>query len=546
MKFRGCIVFCLFLIYAYSQENKGELSGNFNLESQYYLEDTAIGAASVDDKLRTNAYMNINYRHNNFLFGFRYEAYLNTLVGIDKRYDGQGIPYKYVSYNKNLFSITVGSFYEQFGYGLTLRAYEEKLLGYDNAFEGVKINYKIINGINVKGLIAKQRNFFSIGDGIVRASDVEININELKEKWLQKPTNLTIGASFVSKYQQDKDPLYKLPENVACYGGRIQISSPKINVYSEYAYKINDPSADNNYIYKNGEAIVFYSSYTTNNWSIILNAKRTDNMSFRSDRNAKLLQQYINYIPSFVKSYTYFTLSEYPYSSVVLGEAGGGIEFLYSFPKETFLGGKYGTNISLQYNRYNDIKRNLPSDTNLVGIKGTYGYSSSLFSISDSTLFENIVLEINKKHNKNFKSNFIYQYTTYNFDALTGIVGHGYVYSHIFVYELIQKLNEVFSLKYNLEYLYTRQDAGNWLYVGSELSVSPKWFFAVNCAVNHNNPTISDKIKIYYLFSITHVKDATRICLNYGKQPSGILCIGGICRYLPAIYGFGISLSTTF
>ncbi|UPT67688.1 MAG: DUF6029 family protein [Sphingobacteriales bacterium JAD_PAG50586_3] len=100
--------------------------------------------------------------------------------------------------------------------------------------------------------MAKQRTFFDKGPGIVRAGDAEVNFNELIKKWEDKKFRLTLGGSAVSIYQQDEDPIYILPENQAAFGGRMNIGYGKFNLYSEYSYKMNAPSATNGFIYRPG------------------------------------------------------------------------------------------------------------------------------------------------------------------------------------------------------------------------------------------------------------------------------------------------------
>ena len=110
----------------------------------------------------------------------------------------------------------------------------------------------------MKGLVGKQRSFFTTGPGIVRGFDGEVNINELFDSILglgAKKMRVILGGSFVSKNQTDENPDLVLPQNVGCYGGRINIIRGGFNFFTEYAYKINDPSKDNNHSYKTGEAI---------------------------------------------------------------------------------------------------------------------------------------------------------------------------------------------------------------------------------------------------------------------------------------------------
>jgi len=165
-----------------SQEKKldlGELRGNFQLDAQYYNRDSLIGAPPVPEKMRAAGFANLLYRRGKFSSGIRYEAYQYPLLGFDQRYRGQGIPYRYVTYTDENFEITAGNFYEQFGSGMILRTYEERGLGYDNVFDGFRVKIQPYQGIYLKGLIGKQRLFFSLGDGIVRGADAEISLNEL-------------------------------------------------------------------------------------------------------------------------------------------------------------------------------------------------------------------------------------------------------------------------------------------------------------------------------------------------------------------------------
>ncbi|MCK5823762.1 MAG: hypothetical protein KAG95_07145, partial [Bacteroidales bacterium] len=227
----------------------GEIHGNFYVKSQVYNSDSAIGAKEVDEKARMNAFGNINYTNGDFSAGMRYEAYYNALLGYDENYKGSGITYKYASYKKDNLEITLGNFYEQFGMGFIFRTFEDQALGYDNAMEGVRVKFKPHKSITIKAIYGKQRSFFDLGEGIVRGIDGELFVNDVINSFKEKKTQITIGGGFVSKYQADEDPIYILPENIGAFAGRINVSRGKINFYSEYAYKINDPSKDNSYIF---------------------------------------------------------------------------------------------------------------------------------------------------------------------------------------------------------------------------------------------------------------------------------------------------------
>src|SRR6476620_11455700 len=172
--------------------------GNFQVDAQYYQPDSLIGAPPVPEKFLSNVFGNVNYTKGFFSAGLRYEAYNNVRLGFDPRYQGQGIVNRFIRYQTDLLDITVGNFYEQFGNGLMLRTYYEPGLLYDNSIDGARVISNPIKGITLKGVIGKQRYYFSVGPGIVRGFDGEISLNELLEKQLgEKKKRLFLGGSFL-------------------------------------------------------------------------------------------------------------------------------------------------------------------------------------------------------------------------------------------------------------------------------------------------------------------------------------------------------------
>jgi hypothetical protein len=111
--------------------------------------------------------------------------------------------------------------------------------------------------------------------------------------------------------------------------------------------------------------------------------------------------------------------------------------------------------------------------------------------------------------------------------------------------ELTYRINDKHAIRGELHGLFTKEDMGSWAYGLLEYSISPKWFFSVADQYNYGNS--NDDLKIhYYNFSIAYVIGTTRIAANFGKTKEGILCIGGVCRAVPASYGMGINIATKF
>lgn len=542
------IVFIIFIVlsgFAFSQTNEGQVHGNFQADVQYYNTDTMIGASAVPEKLLMNSYANINYTKGKFSAGARLESYLNTLQGFDARNNGLGIPYRYATFNSDELDVAVGNFYEQYGSGLLLRAYEDKGLGYDNAIDGIQVKYAPLKGIYLKGLIGKQRYYFDHGPGIVRGVDGEVNINELISFLAEKKTIVILGGSFVSKYQKDDDPIYILPENVAAGGGRLNVICGKFNVSGEYDYKINDPSSDNKYIYKPGEAILVNASFSQKGLGIYISAKRVDNMSFRSDRNANLNNLSINYIPAMTKNHVYSLAAMYPYASQPTGEVGGQAEVIYKIKKETKAGGKYGTTISVNFSRVNALKKYAPPDTSAIGVKGTLGYASNWYEADDDIYYQDFNFEINRKISKKFTVVLTYLNLIYNYDVIRGMAGHGKVFANVGIADVTFKIKPEHALRLEIQSLTTPHDNRDWAMGLLEYSIAPHWFFSVCDQYNYANKE-KDKRVHYYSAAIGYTKNSHRIQLGYGRQREGVMCVGGVCRNVPAANGFTLAISSSF
>jgi len=525
--------------FAQTNNNWGEIHGNFQVDAQYYNPDSAIGAPPVPEKMLMNAFANIIYTKGNFTAGVRYESYLNALQGFDPRYKNSGIPYRFASYKVNNIEITVGSFYEQFGNGLIFRSYEERALGYDNAMDGIRLRIEPFHGIYLKGLIGKQRYFFDEGQGIVRGIDGEFQFNEIFTMLKDMKTKISLGGSFVSKYQPDQDPIYRLPENVGASSGRLNLIRGGFTLGGEYAYKINDPSSTNGYIYKPGEALFLTTGYSQKGIGISLSAKRIDNMSFRSDRTATGNSLLINYLPALSMQHTYSLAAFYPYATQPNGEMGLQGEFVYKIKKDSKIGGPYGTDILINYSAINGI------DTlNLNDSLTRKGYTSDFFKIGKTVYFKDFVVQVTRKFSTKIKATAFYANQVYN----KGIVqspGYPIIYSNIGVLDITYKAGTSSALRMELEHLSTKQDQGNWASVLLEYTISSNCFVAVLDQYNYGNV---DNTKRFHYFNGTvgFIKDATRITLSYGKQRAGIYCVGGICRTVPASNGLTLSITSSF
>lgn len=545
------VYFCFFVsnLSAQIKDELGSIHGNFQVDAQYYQPDSLIGAPPVPEKMLSNAFGQLYYSKGKFSTGLRYEAYNNVMQGFDKRYKGQGITNRFARYSTKLLDITVGNFYEQFGSGLILRAYEERGLLYDNSIDGIRIISNPYKGITLKGLTGKQRSFFSLGTGIVRGADGEINLNELLDSALaNKKTKVIIGGSFVSKYQADQDPTLVLPENVGASSGRLNIIRGGFNFFGEYTHKINDPYATNGTAkfensYRPGEALFISTSYATDGFSILLQGKRIDNMNFRSDRDATLQNLMINFLPATTKQHTYLMPAYNPYATQPNGEVGFMGEIQYKVKKNTWLGGKYGMDITVNLSTSNGLKQRELNDT--AGAR--YLVSSEWGDVGDPYYHDGFI-EITKKFTKKWKANILYSNQFYNKNIVqfgSKSAGFENIKSNIAVIDVTYKYKTSSAIRMELQGLFTKQDKGDWAVAMIEWTPNSHVFLAVLDQYNYGNPN-SDLQLHYFLVSAGYNKDAHRIALSYGKQRAGIFCVGGVCRNVPASNGLALSITTSF
>ena len=549
---------------AQTETDLGNIHGNFQIDAANYQKDTIIKADPGSEVFRYNAFGNINYTKGGFSAGARFESYNPPLIGYLPGYRGSGVPYRFARYKHKDIDITVGNFYEQFGSGISLRAYENRGLLYDNALDGMRVIFTPKNGITLKGLVGKQRTYFSLSPGVVRGIDGEVNFMELFDSVLGKSkTKIIIGGSFVSKYQVDQDPTLVLPENVGTSAGRLAIIRGGFNFNAEYAYKINDPSYQNKFSYKPGQAIIASTSYGVNGFSILFAGKMLDNMSFRSDRNATNTIDMINYQPDFSKFHTYSLMAYYPYATQPNGEVGGSGEIQYKIKKGTALGGKYGVDIVINASSYFGL-----DTTGIAPIKDTLNnlkYSTNYGKLGKA-YYRDVNIEITKKFSKKLKMTLMYANQFLNQSIVQFNTPdkeeHPDVISHIGVLDITWRYKTGKAIRFESQGFFGKYDykeqskntlgetnitnnTGSWVSELIEWTPSTHWSITLADQYNYNNPVIAKRVH-YYFAMIGYVNGPTRISISYGRQRQGIFCAGGVCRFVPASSGLSISISSSF
>lgn len=530
------------IIYLHVNGQKfGNISGNAELSIQTFQEDSTINAEARNSY--TKSYINLIYNYKNIIVGSRFEFYNNAIPGLTD-YEGAGLANKFIQYKNQFIDITLGNFYDEFGNGLILRTYYDSNLGIDNSINGFRLKTVPSIGVYLTAIIGRQRSYWELSNTIIKALNTDILLNDiLLKNW---SSTINLGASFVTKKEEDDNPLYILPENIGAFNGRLNLTKGKINLNFDYAHKINDPSADNNYIYKTGNAIIITSNYSVKGLGLSLGLKRLENMSFRSERNAILQDLNINFITPFTKQQSYSLATIYPYTSQPNGEIGTQFDLYYTIPKKTKLGGKYGTSININFSNVYDIDRRMINGASTINESGTLGYNSNYFKKGEK-LFQELNIEIVKKFNKKLKFIGSYIYLENNdkvikSQPLLNNQNHEYIYAKIAIIEFLYKIKPKNSTRIELQHLSTKQHFGNWIMGLLEYKLAPNWFWSVQDLYNYGHPNQPH----YYSISSGYTKGANRLSITYGKQRAGLFCVGGVCREVPASNGFSINLTSSF
>ena len=547
------LIFFIVNINGQDLKSPGVISGNIQTIGQYYQEDSIINAALPEHLYGFNGFANINYQKGDFRAGIRYESYLNTLEGYPTSFSGTGIGYRYLSWKSDNVGITIGNFYDQFGSGMIFRAYEERQLGIDNSLDGIRLTFQPVNGLFLKGMVGKQRHVFMDGlvngNGIIRAFDSELNLNELLDSSNSWKFKATIGGSFVSKFNTDNSTsFFDLPKNVGASSIRLNLRYNKIRFSGEYVHKINDPYPDNqdsrfNYIYKNGEGVLLNLGYSTKGFAVDFSAKHMDNMLWRSTNvNVGPTDLLIGYLPALTKQHTYnLAATLYPYATNFYGEIAYQLDVLYKIPKKSFLGGKYGTSIALNFATAHVPERNFIEDMESTRTS----YTSSVFSRSDSILFQDFNVEIKRKINKKLNISLNYFNFIFNDDAVKVANYYKMIYAQIAVMDLTYKINRHHSLRFETQAMWTNEDKGDWLFGQIEYTFSPHWYIAILDQYNSGNEDLKKRVH-YGLISAGYINGSHRFSFQYGKQRAGVFCVGGVCRAVPASNGLTFSFTSSF
>jgi hypothetical protein len=538
-----------------SQNNQGYLYGGYESNSQWLLDDTELrltdtdpGFLAPEDAFRANNYLQLNYNIGDFTAGVQYESYLpSALLGYSPTFDNQnGIAFYYLNVKLQALDITAGYFYEQFGSGLILRSWEDRQLGINSAIQGARVKFAVNDYLSLTALGGQQRNGFELTEGIINGYDLTYDLGQ-QLNFTQG--DLRFGASYVSRYQQ-RGTNDQIPSNGGAVSGRFDWRYKGLYGNVEAIRKEPDVIANEGQLVSNrlydGTALQANIGFSKKGLGASATFRRLENFNFYADRLAEgnqFNQQLISYTPALTKQQDYLLTNIYVYNAQPrlitdpldqrAGEVGFQSDLYLSFPKESALG-KLRTKVAANFSYWGGLEATFYEDQS---------YDVEFIGSGDR-YFRDFNAEIKNRWNKNFNTVLTYQ----NVIADKGVVlggplgSQGDIKASIIVAEGTFKLGQGRSVRLVGQHLSTEQDRKNWAGAVMEYNFNAKWSVYGADAYNYGGLTQVH----YYNFGGSYTKGRVRFAMNYGRQRGGLICVGGVCRFVPENNGLSMNLNVTF
>ncbi len=547
-------------IHAQETEKKdyGKVFGGFESNSQWYLNDKGRNIAHPDDPVRSNNYLQLNYQYKNWTVGLQAEAYEpNALLNYNPGFDKTDIALYFVTYKSKKVEFTAGYFYEQFGSGIILRAWEDRALGINTALRGARFIYRPVDDVRLTALFGQQRSGFNVSDGKIYGFDADLNLS----KWLGfEKSDLSFGTSYVGRYEKTDIPDPQFSELTNAFSGRLNFSHDAFYVSGEFDYKQKDAVLDaqnhiNNDLVKPGNALLLNFGYSKKGLGIDATLRRVESMLFLTEReptpasdgvstSLNYNDKVLSFIPALTKQHHSNLANIYVYQSqnrvdfidptiMKSGETGGQIDVFYDFAKGTPFGGKYGTNVAVNLSEWH----NLPGSYRFVPAY----YDTDFFGVGKK-YFSDYNIEIKKQLSDNWHTGFEYIRQYYDKRWLEG---GDEIHTNIVNAEATYNFTSSRSIRFEGEHMWADADKKNWAGATVEFNLNDKYSFYVWDMYNYGNDIASQQTH-YYNVGGSYRKNAFRAALNYGRQRGGLVCVGGVCRFVPESTGISLSLSTAF
>ncbi len=515
------------------------LSVSYETNTSLYRNDEAIGFVAPPSKYGSNNYLKMDYSSGSWTFGLQAEYYPSPLQGYSPQLKGFGLPEKYIRFERKNWSITAGDFYEQFGSGLILRSWEDRQLGFNNSLGGARLTFNTDdNSLAVKLIYGMPRYylgkvFFPYAPTQIAGADLSLSISDLL-KW--NNVALALEGSAVNRHESEIPHEYGLigsvygfnvPNDVFSYSTRFNFSAGSFSLAGEYVSKGPDIYSQpmiigENYLLKRGSAQLLEANYAAGRFSASVALRRLDNMQNTIFRTVQGITDgnTLSYLPALCQQQTYMLASLNPYTTYAEGEMGGQVDLFYNVRRGSKLGGRYGMKIHLNASMF-------------------YTPAEALTNYDHARLsYRDITVDIERRWSRKLK-------TILFMSIQEKSPTHGNRVAtdaqNVFVLDTEYKFTDSFSLRAELQYLYSEELSKDWMAGLIDLNFAPKWSIYASDMYNHGDSKVH-----YYSAGVRYTNSGISITAGYGRNREGMVCSGGVCRWQPAFTGGNVSMSLNF
>jgi hypothetical protein len=513
---------------------QGNYSGDFQANYNFFQPDSAIGArGELYDKYKNGgeAWLTNRFSYKGFTGFLRMDVFNNSnLYQPGTAFTSFGIGAWSLTKDFENVSITGGYIYDQIGSGLLFRSYEDRGLLIDNALVGAEVKYRPVKNIMIKAFTGQQKEItpvhlneryapiikgfnaegdFDLGKGVHIVPGVGILNRTLDEVSMNK-----VVARINS---QDLDTRFYPRYNMYAFTGYNTLVAGDFTWYVEGAYKTHE-AIDNTLILIDKPGNIVYTSlgYGRKGLAVNLTGKRTENFVMRTSPNENLLKGMLNWQPIVARIRPQRLMARYSAASQDLSEQAVGADVLIS-PNDNL-----------------DITLNVSAIDNLDGVK----------------LYRELYGEVEYRGFEKWLLVGGVQYLNYNQELYQVRPGVPIVVATTPFAEVTYRFNSKQSLRAEVEYMASEQDYGSWAFGLVEFTIAPKWAFSLSdmyiTKLNPENISGLTTSPHYYNAFLSYTQGAHRFSLSYVKQPDGINCTGGVCRYEPAFSGLKFGLTSSW
>jgi Family of unknown function (DUF6029) len=533
---------------------KAQLSGSLESNSGIYIDDATIKLEPTEaaQRFRSNNYLRLDYKKKKFTAGVQLESYEpKALLNYAPQFKKTNIATYYLNYRNEKLGIdaTIGHFYEQFGSGLAFRSWEDRQLGIANSISGAMVKYTPLEAIKITTLYGTQRNGlgFSFSNSHIGGANADIEVSTL---FKAKKIKYGVGFSYVNRHENE---ILSTLINKNTYTTSVR-SDLKIVGFSadvEYVFKSKDALVEFNTVKPefqfDGDAYLLNLSYAKEGFGITGNFRRVENLGLYAERTLAgniYNQALVNYVPALTKQYDYSLTNIYVYAAQPnisfeanrnkAGEIGGQVDVFFNLKKETALGGKYGTNVSINASYWGGLKGKYDALQRKYAAEG-FGFGQKYYS--------DVSVEIRKKWDKKWSSVITYVTQYYNAKYIEEAVGE--VNANTFVFDNTHKLKKSKSLRWEIQHQWAKGRFNNWAAALAEFNFSSSWSVFATDLFNYKNDDVKNRLHFYNV-GTTFNKAAYRVQASYGRQRGGLICVGGVCRFVPQSAGFNLGVNISF